>query len=74
MNKGFLNNPLVGRIGGKEPFQSSFYHKNCTVMATKQRISKQRQNTKEQDEMRKFLLIVVGATLALMVLMYFIFR
>lgn len=43
-------------------------------MATKQRISKQRQNTKEQDEMRKFLLIVVGATLALMVLMYFIFR
>jgi hypothetical protein len=43
-------------------------------MATKQRLSKQRQNTKEQDEMRKFLLIVVGATLALMVLMYFIFR
>ncbi len=43
-------------------------------MATKQRLSKQRSNAKEQDEMRKFLLIVVGATLALMILMYFIFR
>ncbi len=51
-----------------------FIIKNHLTMATKQRISKQRQNTKEQDEMRKFLLIVVGATLALMVLMYFIFR
>ncbi|MCS7037772.1 MAG: hypothetical protein RMJ33_06610 [Saprospiraceae bacterium] len=40
----------------------------------KHRLSKQRQNTKEQDDMRKFLLIVVGATLALMVLIYFIFR
>ncbi len=43
-------------------------------MATKQRLFKQRQNTKGQDEMRKFLLIVVGTALALMVLMYFIFR
>jgi len=48
--------------------------KNCAIMATKQRLFKQRQNTKGQDEMRKFLLIVVGAALALMVLMYFIFR
>lgn len=43
-------------------------------MSMKHRLSKQRQNTKEQDDMRKFLLIVVGATLALMVLIYFIFR
>ncbi len=51
-----------------------FHRKNDTVMATKQRLSRSRQNTKEQDEMRKFLLIVVAATLALMVLMYFLFR
>ncbi len=51
-----------------------FHRKNELVMPTKQRLSRSRQNAKEQDEMRKFLLIVVAATLALMVLMYFIFR
>ncbi len=51
-----------------------FHRKNELVMSTKQRLSRSRQNAKEQDEMRKFLLIVVAATLALMVLMYFIFR
>ncbi len=43
-------------------------------MATKQRLSKSRQNVKEQEELRKFLLIVIGIALALMVLMYVIFR
>ncbi|MCS6930088.1 MAG: hypothetical protein NZM43_11435 [Saprospiraceae bacterium] len=43
-------------------------------MATKQRLTRPRQNAKEAEEMRKFLLIVVGATLTLMVLMYLIFR
>ncbi len=51
-----------------------FHRKNELVMSTKQRLSRSRQNAKEQDEMRKFLLIVVAATLALMVLMYFLFR
>jgi RsiW-degrading membrane proteinase PrsW (M82 family) len=51
-----------------------FHRKNKLVMPTKQRLSRSRQNAKERDEMRKFLLIVVAATLALMVLMYFIFR
>jgi hypothetical protein len=40
----------------------------------KQRFTKQRQGTRDQEEMRKFLLIVVAATLALTVLMYLIFR
>lgn len=43
-------------------------------MASKQRYPKQRQVTKDQDDMRKFLMIVVLATLALTVLMYLIFR
>ncbi len=59
------------RLRGKELL---FHRKNELVMSTKQRLSRSRQNAKEQDEMRKFLLIVVAATLALMVLMYFIFR
>lgn len=42
-------------------------------MATKHRITRQRQGTKDREEMRKFLTIVVIATLALMLLMYFIF-
>jgi hypothetical protein len=43
-------------------------------MSIKQKFSKQRRNDKDQAEMRNFLMIVVVATVALMVLMYFIFR
>lgn len=40
----------------------------------KQKISRQRHSTvKDREEMRKFLTILVLATLALMLLMYFIF-
>lgn len=40
----------------------------------KQKISRQRQSSvKDREEMRKFLTILVIATLALMLLMYFIF-
>lgn len=41
-------------------------------MASKHKITRPRQGTKDREEMRKFLTIVVIATLALMVLMYFI--
>ncbi len=43
-------------------------------MSIKQKSNKQRRSVKDQEEMRKFLLIVVLATGALMVLMYFIFK
>ncbi len=40
----------------------------------KQKISRQRSSSvKDREEMRKFLTILVIATLALMILMYFIF-
>ncbi len=42
-------------------------------MASKHKFTRQRQTTKDREEMRKFLMIVAIATLALMVLMYFIF-
>lgn len=42
-------------------------------MAHRQKYTKQQRSTKDREEMRKFLTIVAIATLALMVLMYFIF-
>lgn len=42
-------------------------------MASKNKVTRQRQGSfKDRDEMRKFLTIVVIATLLLMLLMYFI--
>lgn len=42
-------------------------------MAHRQKYTKQQRSTRDREEMRKFLTIVAIATLALMVLMYFIF-
>lgn len=42
-------------------------------MAHRPKYTRQQRSTKDREEMRKFLTIVVIATLALMVLMYFIF-
>ena len=42
-------------------------------MSIKHKISRQRKDAQSQEDLRKFLTIVVIATLALMLLMYFIF-
>jgi hypothetical protein len=42
-------------------------------MARRQKITKQRQSARDNQELRKFLTIVAIATAALMVLMYLIF-
>lgn len=42
-------------------------------MARKQRITKQRQSTRDRQEMRKFLTIVAISSVVLMLLLYFIF-
>ena len=43
------------------------------MTTTRHKVSRQRQSPKDKEDMRKFLTIVVIATLALMLLMYFIF-
>jgi hypothetical protein len=41
---------------------------------SKRKFTKQKQNTHDVEDNRKFLLIVAISTIALMVLMYFIFK
>lgn len=43
------------------------------IMSTKQKLPKQKYAKKDHDDNQKFVLILVLSTLALMVLMYFIF-
>ena len=42
-------------------------------MATKQKLTKQKISVKDREDNRKFLIVLAVATVALMLLMYFIF-
>lgn len=43
-------------------------------MAKRRKLTKQRQSTRDREEMKKFLTIVAIATILLMLLMYFILK
>jgi hypothetical protein len=58
---GFLNLPYLND-------SHNFY-----TMAAKQKITRQKKSSSDKEENSKFMLIVVLATLALMVLMYLIY-
>jgi hypothetical protein len=61
---------MLQRPFGKH--SSSFTFKACD-MATKQKLPKNKFAEKDRADNQKFILILVGATLLLMGLMYFIF-